>query len=507
MFVFEAQDIHKSFGGVIALNGVSISVKPGSVHALLGENGAGKSTLVKIMTGAVTPDSGSLRLEGAPIRFSNAAEAVESGVAVVSQELSLFPHLSVLDNLFPMREPKIGPFINTKLMKTLATPVLEELGFTAPTSTLVGDLTLAQRQLVEIAKALITQPKVLLLDEPTSALEGQATERLLNILRVLKQRQVAVIFVTHILEEVMNVCDEVTVLRDGKTVIEGESVENHTIASIVQAMIGDRVIPPRVTKSTRARVEGSTRSLTVENLSLDSGVSGVSFVAHSGEVVGLAGLVGSGPTEVLRAIAGTERISGGTITLPTGQSAPRTQRKAIESGVAFVSGDRKRYGLMLDKPVWENIVQVKAMGLALDGQYLRINQLIARASELITRLRIKVASPLLPANSMSGGNQQKVVLAKWLDVSPNTLLLDDPTRGVDIGARAEIHGLLSEYSETGAVVLMCSTDLQELSSACDRVLVFYRGSICGELQGESLISSNILQLMNTGSDSSAGVRG
>lgn len=500
MIALEAQGISKSYGGVRALDDVSLALRAGSVHALLGENGAGKSTLVKIMTGASTPDAGTLRLDSSTVTFANTADAARSGVAIVSQELSLFPHLSLLANMFPMREPRRGPFIDQRRMRELAQPILEQLGVSADPATPVQELSLADRQLVEIAKALVSEPRVLLLDEPTSALEGGATDRLLGILRVLKKRDVAVVFVTHILEEVMSVCDEVTVLRDGRVVISGERIADHSVSSLVKAMIGDKsvVVSDDVADAALHMTGEAGSGLHVEEIALPGAEGTVSFVAEPGEVVGLVGLAGSGPGEMLRTIAGIDRPRSGTITLPGGVAAPRNQRQSIKAGVAYVSGDRRRLGLMLDKPIWENIVQVRTMALGRDGLFLRRGSLIARAVEHIDRIQIKVPSPTANVNALSGGNQQKVVLAKWLDNAPSTILLDDPTRGVDIGARAEIHSLLKGSARAGAVVLLCSTDLEELVGACDRVLVFYRGRICAELRGAEKNSRRMLELMNTG---------
>jgi ABC-type sugar transport system ATPase subunit len=498
MYALEAQGIRKTYGGVVALDDAGLVVRSGAVHALLGENGAGKSTLVKVMTGAIRPDIGTLRLDGTEVQFANTADAVSHGVAVVSQELSLFPHLDVLSNLYPMREPMRVGLVDRREMRNRAQPILDELGLAIRPRTLVRDLSLAERQLVEIAKALITNPRVLLLDEPTSALESGATERLLGILRVLRQRDVAVVYVSHILEEVMSLCDEVTVLRDGRVVMAAEPMAGLTMQAIVQSMLGER--PPAPEPAPRVAKEqglGGT-GLQIENVSVRGSLDGVSLNVARGEIVGLASLVGSGSFSVLRAAAGLRPPDSGTISLPGGRPAPRSFRAAVASGVAFVSGDRRRLGLMLDKPVWENIVIVRTMGMARDGQFLRLHALRARAAELMRRLQIKAPSGNVRAGQLSGGNQQKVVLAKWLDMSPTTLLLDDPTRGVDIGAKAEIHALLRSAADAGAVVLLRSTDLEELASICDRVVVLYRGRICSELRGADRSARAILHLMNTG---------
>ena len=368
MTALEALGVRKAYGGVAALRGADFAVRPGSVHALLGENGAGKSTLVKIMTGAVRPDEGRLRLAGEDVSFRTTADAAARGVAVVAQELSLFPHLDILDNLFTMREPLKGPFIDRATMRRRALPVLEQLGVARPLHTRVADLALAERQLVEIAKALVSNPKVLLLDEPTSALETGASSRLLKILSVLRERGVGVVFVSHILEEVMNLCDEVTVLRDGQVVMSGEPIANLNMQSIVATMLGPKETRIVAAKKKTTVTEKAAGGLTVSSVT-SHGLRNVSFRVAPGEIVGLAGLAGSGPEDMLAAIAGLSPIDSGGITLPDGRGRPGSFREAIARGVAYVSGDRRRLGLMLDKPIWENIIQVRSVGMVRDGQF------------------------------------------------------------------------------------------------------------------------------------------
>jgi len=505
MTALEAQGVRKTYGGVAALKGADFAVRPGSVHALLGENGAGKSTLIKVMTGAVRPDSGTLRLAEREVSFRNTADAVSNGVAVVAQELSLFPHLDILDNLFPMREPRQGVFVSRGRMRELAIPVLEQLGLERPLDTPVSELSLAERQLVEIAKALAAQPKVLLLDEPTSALETGASDRLLKILAVLRGRNVGVVYVSHILEEVMSLCDEVTVLRDGRVVLSQEPIAQLSIGRIVAAMLGKtgesagEAAPERRSRTAATpQVREDGDALVVSGVSLPGRLRDVSFSVRRGEIVGLAGLAGAGPEAMLAAIAGLARISGGDISLPGGGAGPNSFRQAIDRGVAYVSGDRRRLGLMLDKPIWENIVQVRSVGMAREGMFLRMAALRDRAAALAADLGVRAPSVNVHSGALSGGNQQKVVIAKWMDTQPTTLLLDDPTRGVDVGAREEINALLRRTAGKGTVVIYLSTDLEELAQGCDRVLVFYRGTICGQLSGEDLTSSALLQLMNTG---------
>jgi ribose transport system ATP-binding protein len=508
--MLEAQGISKSYGGVAALTGANLTVRAGSVHALLGENGAGKSTLVKIIAGAVRPDDGTLRLNGEEVSFSTTAEAARNGVAVVSQELSLFPDLDVLSNLFPMREVKRGPFVNRAAMAERARPVLRDLKLNVDLRQPVGTLSLAQRQLVEIGKALVTGPRVLILDEPTSALEAASTDTLIGILEVLRDRQVAVLFVTHILEEVMQVCDEVTVLRDGRPVLEGAQREQLTVQAIVDAMLGDRArreqaLAERGAPTIRPLATESSQGgeLSLKDVVVPRRLDHVSLTATPGEIVGLAGLAGSGHHTVIELISGQRRADSGRVLLPGGRPAPRGLRNAIRAGVAVVTGDRRRFGLMLDKPVWENIAQVRGIAQAKEGPFVRSGRLRKRAQEQVERLNVRTASLDARAGSLSGGNQRKVVFAKWLIAQPTVMLLDDPTRGVDVGAKAEMHALIRSAAEAGAIVLLASTDLDELEHICDRVLVFYRGRIAAELSDDDARVHTLLEAMNTGEFSRA----
>jgi ABC-type sugar transport system ATPase subunit len=504
--MLEAEGIAKSYGGVRALTGTGLTVRAGSVHALLGENGAGKSTLVKIIAGAVKPDEGTLRLDGREVAFDSTADAVQNGVAVVSQELSLFPDLDVLSNLFPMREPRRGPFVRKSEMARRARPVLAELGL---------DVSLAERQLVEVAKALVTQPRVLILDEPTSALEQSSTEALMKVLRVLRERQVAVVFVSHILEEVLALCDAITVLRDGRPVLEGVPRSELSASAIVDAMLGERrrgTVPAAEAATAEELAENVTEMLDVSEVAASGGAEelrlegvtvsdrlhDVSLSASPGEIVGLAGIAGAGHSTVVELVSGQRRAEHGSVLLPGRRPVPKGLRGAIGAGVALVSGDRRRHGLMLDKPLWENIGQVRAVARGGEARIIRGRDLRARARGHVERLQVRAYSVDEHAGQLSGGNQQKVVFAKWLDAQPSVLLLDDPTRGVDVGAKAEMHVLVRGAAAAGAIVLLTSTDIDELAAVCDRVLVFYHGRIAAELAGDKLSEHAVLEAMNTG---------
>jgi ABC-type sugar transport system ATPase subunit len=508
--VLEAHALRKTYGGVVALAGADFTVRAGSVHALLGENGAGKSTLVKIVAGAVEPDSGELYLDGRPVHFATTAEAVRNGVAVVSQELNLFEDLDVLANLFMLREIKNGPFISRAEMTRRARPVLDDLGLDVPLRTRLEELTLAQRQLIEIAKALLTEPRVLILDEPTSALGQQSTEILLDTLRVLRDRQVGVVFVSHILEDVMALCDEITVLRDGNVELSAVPRAELTVPAIVQAMLGRRedvakgaAAPDESLQDAVAEAvadETGRGRLELRDAAVEGSLEPLTLDVKAGEIVGLAGVAGAGHLTVLELVSGLRKPDGGTVRLPDGREVPSGLRRAVRSGVALVTGDRRRLGLMLDKPIWENAGMIRSVGLAADGPFVRAGALRARAREHARGLRIRTRSVDHVAGSLSGGNQQKLVFAKWLDAQPSVFLLDDPTRGVDVGAKDEMHALIRSTAAAGAPVLICSTDIDELVALCDRVVAFRQGRVSAELSGDALASHAVLEAMNAGPD-------
>ncbi|MCW2698124.1 MAG: sugar transporter ATP-binding protein [Modestobacter sp.] len=498
--MLEAQGIRKAYGGVVALAGVDLTVRAGSVHALLGENGAGKSTLVKVLVGAVTPDAGVLRLGGKELTVANSADAVDQGIAVVSQELSLFPDLDVLSNLFPMREYRRGPLVDRRRMAAKARPVLDELGLDIGLDDPVEDLPLDQRQLLEIARALVADPAVLILDEPTSALHSRETERLHDVLRRLRKRDVAVVYVSHHLEDVLAVCDEVTIMRDGRVAVPSVPASTLTVDRIVQHMLGDKVaaIVEERTQQGEQVVDHGQPALRLENVTVPGALEDVDLAVPCGRVVGLAGIAGAGHRAVLDVASGVTRPTRGRVVLPDGSPLKAGLRGAISQGVAIVSGDRKRFGVMLDKPIWDNIGQVSSVAMRRDGMFIRASRIRERAGEHVRRLGIKTPSVDQEVGMLSGGNQQKVVFAKWLEAKPTVLLLDDPTRGIDVGAKAEIYNLFRELADGGAVQLVSSSDPRELAAVCDEVVVFHEGKVCARLSGRHLDAHTLLEVMNTG---------
>ncbi|MFT4124198.1 MAG: sugar ABC transporter ATP-binding protein [Microbacteriaceae bacterium] len=502
----------KRYGGTVALRETTFTVRAGTVHALLGENGAGKSTLVGILTGTVRPDAGGLLLDGTPVSFDSSAAAARGGVAVVSQELRLFPELPVLANLFTLREPRrAGVLLDRARMRREAGPVLAELGLDVDLRRPLAELRLADRQLVEIAAALLARPRILVLDEPTSALEEASTARLLGVVDVLRRRGVGVVYVSHLLEEVLSLSDEVTVLRDGAAVLSAEPRAGLDVHAIVTAMLG---APPAGARSASARSAGADAAprapraagcLRVRELGRAGAVEPVSFETAPGEILGLAGVVGAGHQAVLELLGGLRRPTSGSVLLPDGSRLPGRRRAVVAAGVATVSGDRHRLGLILDKPLWENLAQVDAVALARYGPIVAPGRLRHAARERMQSLGIRARSPDVRAGALSGGNQQKAVLAMWLNAEPQVLLLDDPTRGVDVGAKAEIHRLIRTLADAGVVVVLCSTDISEVASLCDRVLVFRQGRRVAELAGEALGEHELLEAINALPEPALGV--
>jgi ABC-type sugar transport system ATPase subunit len=496
MPICAVHNIVKHYGGVKALVGVDWHVHPATVHALVGENGAGKSTLMKILAGAEQPTSGSVQVGGAPMLFRSVRDANEQGVAIVFQELSLFPDLDPLANMFMLREPRRFGVIQRGEMRRQAQPILDELGLDIRLDAPVSMLTLAERQLVEISKALLLNSKILILDEPNSALNAEESERLFAIIRKLRERGVAVIYISHRLEEVFAIADYITVLRNGQIVATTRS-EDTSIPDVVSAMIGreatafyhQRVYVPPVGAAGVLRVDGVTSGTNAVD---------VSFNAAPGEIVGLAGLEGAGVSAILEVIFGLRRCEKGGVHLPNGAQAPASVTDAVHSGIAMVPADRRNEGLMLDQPVMTNIAQVTVGALGRLGFFLRQRHLDARAQTRADALKIKADSIYTTVGNLSGGNQQKVVIAKWLDADPRVVLLNDPTRGVDVGAKEEIYRIVQQLADEGLVVLFTSTELPEFIHLCDRVLVFYRGRIVGEMGRADLTTQRLLEAINTG---------
>jgi ribose transport system ATP-binding protein len=484
----------KRYGGVIAIADMSIEVRRGTVHAVVGENGAGKSTLMKVLAGVVRPDGGEILIDGEPAELGSPVAARRHGIGIVFQELSLFPERSVLANLYVNREPSRYGIVSTRAMEDGSRDILARLGLDVDVHAPIARLSIGERQLVELARVLLERPRLLILDEPNSALNQRETERLFAILKDLAAGGTTILYVSHRLEEVFAISDRITITRNGRDV-STHDIADVTIAQVIEGMIGahqeELFPPPLPMRAGGAASEFSIRGLTNVHL------RNVDLTTRAGEVVGLAGLEGSGVSNLLSVLFGTERARG-EIRYPDGGGLPRNPTDAARRGVCLVPADRRRNGLMLDKSILFNISQV-VFG-AYGGPLARYSQGVARERALrqIGKLRIKARSPDTLANELSGGNQQKVVIGKWLEIGPKVFLLDDPTRGVDVGAKREIYALIREMAADGGIVLFASTELPELIGLCDRILVLYRGRVTGELAGDALDSRTLLHLINTG---------
>jgi len=496
--VFKASGVSKRYGGVNALSGAELTLRAGEVHALLGENGAGKSSMVKVVAGVIQPDSGELTISGERVRIDSPRTARQHGIAVVSQELNLFPDLDVLSNLFIHDPLTKNGALDRKAMARTAAPHMEALGLDIDLKGRLRHLTLAQQQQVEIVRALIAEPRVLILDEPTSALNVEATGRLLDSVRRIRDAGVAVLYVSHFLQEVASVADRITVLRDGKNALIDELASEMTVDDMVHAMLGgEGEAELKAATSRMADVADRPAALTVRGLTIPDELSGVSFEVGQGEIVGLAGLEGDGQTVVLDALWGRQRKATGDVRLPSGSTKlPRSTAAAVANGVALIPSDRKRLGLMLEKTVWENATAAHALNNGRGSPILNPRSLREIARSWVQKLGIKGDVDTRVAQ-LSGGNQQKVVLAKWLQLEPTLFLLDDPTRGVDVGARAEMHANMRRLAEGGCALLICSTDMLELAEVCDRVLIMRRGKIIRAAEKDEMTESGLVAALNS----------
>jgi rhamnose transport system ATP-binding protein len=487
----------KSFGSVRALEDGSIELFPGEAHALIGENGAGKSTLVKILAGVYQPDSGRLLLDGEQLRLANPADAREAGIAVIYQEPTLFPDLSVGENIFMGRQPlSSGRRIDGGELRRQVQALMERLGVPLDPNRPARGLSIADQQIVEIAKALSFEARVIVMDEPTAALSGAEVERLFAVARTLQEHGVAVLFISHRLDEVFALCRRVTVMRDGRHVFSGP-LKGLTNRDLVSRMVGrelDALFPKQPT--TRGGVALSVRQLTREGVFFD-----VSFDVHHGEIVGLAGLVGAGRSEVARAVFGIDRRDAGQVMVEGRELAAASPTAAMAAGMGFVPEDRREQGLIMDLSIARN-ASLASLGRLKRGLLIRAADEQRLAADWAVRLRLKFARLGDPVSVLSGGNQQKVVLAKWLARKPTVLIVDEPTRGIDVGTKAEVHRLLSDLAGQGVAVLMISSELPEILGMADRVLVMHEGQLTVELSRSEATEQTVM-LAATGQRSHA----
>ncbi len=493
--LLEARGVRKAFPGVQALDGVSLRLTPGEALAVVGENGAGKSTLMKIVAGLFPPDEGELLIDGVPTRLAGVADAADRGIVLIHQELNLAENLSVEANLFLGREGAgwlglLWPGATAARARSL----LARVGLDVPPSRLVGALPPGQRQMVEIARALSLNARLIIMDEPTSSLTQKETDKLYEVIDGLGREGVAVLFISHRLAEVKRIASRVVVLRDGRNAGELTGPEI-THDAMVRLMVGRdlRQFYPH----TREPAADAPARLRVEGLTFEGGGPPVSFSVRGGEIVGVAGLVGAGRTELAEALFGLRRITGGSASIDGRPLVPRGPADAIAAGLILVPEDRRRHGLVIPESVRENLALPNWGELSTAG-FVRPDKVADLCGRLMARLRIRASGPGQVVGQLSGGNQQKVVLGKWLARRPRVLILDEPTRGVDVGARSEIYALMDELAGEGVAVLMISSDLEEVLGVSGRVLVLHEGRLAGELPRPLMGEEAVMRLATGG---------
>ncbi|QJU55693.1 sugar ABC transporter ATP-binding protein [Herbiconiux sp. KACC 21604] len=477
----------KTFGPVVALADGSIDIRPGEIHALVGENGAGKSTLVKILAGVHQPDGGEFLVNGEQASFRTPADSKAAGISVIYQEPTLFPDLTVAENIFIGRQPRNRAGLITRPeMRRQARELFTRLGVPIDPDRVAEGLSIADQQIIEIAKAISLDARVLVMDEPTAALSGLEVDRLFGVARSLRERGAGILFISHRFEEVFALCDRITVMRDGRYISTHETTAV-TVDEIVREMVGrsiDALFP-------KTEAEIGAAVLKVEGLCRAGVFRDIDFEVRSGEIVALAGLVGAGRTEVVRAVFGVDRYDAGRVSVDGSPLRPHSPQAAIDAGIGLVPEDRRKQGLVMDLSVARNATLTLRKTLArfglIDGRAER-----RAAEEWSKRLQVKTGSQEFPVSTLSGGNQQKVVLAKWLATEPKLIIVDEPTRGIDVGTKAEVHRLLSDLAGRGIAVLMISSELPEVLGMADRVLVMHEGRITAELSRAEATAERVM---------------
>ncbi|WP_435845710.1 sugar ABC transporter ATP-binding protein [Streptomyces griseofuscus] len=503
-WILEVAEVDKSFAGVHALRGVDFRLRPGEVHALIGENGAGKSTLIKVMTGVYRPDAGRVRLAGEDRAFRNPLEAQTAGISTIYQEVNLVPLMSVARNLCLGREPRRFGLVDVRAVNRIARETLKRYGVDVDVTRPLGSLGLGAQQMVALARAVRTDARVVVMDEPTSSLEPREVETLFSVIRGLRSQGIAVVYVSHRLDELYEICDRVTVLRDGAVVHTGDMAGLERL-KLISLMLGREMSTVRAKGATAFGTgqhgehggDGGHEAapvLRATGLTVRHKVHDVGLDIHHGEVVGLGGLLGAGRSETAKAITGALATDGGTVEVDGVPLARRSPAAAIRAGVVMLAEDRKTEGILPNLSVRENISLALLPRLARAGVVSG-----ARQDEIVRffmeRLRIKAAGPDQKVSDLSGGNQQKVLLARWLCLDPKVLLLDEPTRGIDVGAKAEVQALIDELAEQGLGVLLISSDLEELIEGSDRLVVLKDGRAVGHLRGEEITEQTVLDTL------------
>jgi ABC-type sugar transport system ATPase subunit len=499
--------ISKSFPGVRALDQVDFEVGRAEIHAFLGENGAGKSTLLKILSGAQPPDAGTIEFDGHPVAFASPHDAQANGIVTIYQEFTLAPNMTIAENVFIGREPGSRLFISRRRLEEETEKLTRRIGLDRSPRAQVSDLSVAEQQMVEIARALSMKSRLIVMDEPTSALSRAEVEKLFEIIRALKKDGITTIFVTHRLEEVFEICDRYTVLRDGRHV-GGGRVKDTSLEGIIREMVGRELglLARRETSSSTSDVALEVQNVSRRRKSTDASaieLHDVSLKVHRGEILGLAGLVGAGRTETARAIFGADQVDAGRVLVggkPVSISSPQD---AIAHGIGLVPEDRKQQALFLSLAIRTNLSiaahdRISALGVFISGS--KEDALVEEYRKL---LNIRMASADQLVGNLSGGNQQKVVLARWLALKPSVLIVDEPTRGIDVGAKVEVHNLLSEMAASGIAVIVISSELPEVLALADRIITMREGHVTGELMRADADQEKLMTLMTVGMDKAA----
>lgn len=488
MSLLDMKQIIKSFNGVEVLHGIDFSLRAGTVHALMGENGAGKSTLMKVLAGVHKCDDGEIWLKGKKTEIQSPRHAQELGIAMIHQELSPVPEMTVAENIFLGREPRKGLFVDYKKMYTDTEKLLGEMKVRVSPRAKIGRLKVADQQLIEISKAISLNADIIVMDEPTSAITDQEVEILFKTIADLKKKGTGIIYISHKMDEIFRIADDITVLRDGTYVNswEAKDIDNNTL---IKNMVGRELneIFPKI-KVPAKDVVMEVRHFTKENQFED-----ISFLVREGEILGIAGLIGAGRTELMNAIFGLEKPDSGEVFFEGKKVEIRRPSDAIRHGIAYVTEDRKNEGLVLEMGVGQNIT-IASMKTLSSGIFIKRQEEKKTVDDQIRALRIKVHSPRQLVGKLSGGNQQKVVLAKWMMKNPKLLILDEPTRGIDIGAKSEIYKLMGEFVEKGNSIIMISSEMPEAMGMSDRILVLSNGRLSGELSREEFVQEDIMKM-------------
>lgn len=497
--VLRAQDIDKAFKGVRALKGVGLNLFAGEVHGLNGENGAGKSTLIKIITGFYQPDGGQLLLEGKPVSFAKPLDSQQAGIATVYQEVNLIPERTVADNILLGREPRRAGLLDKKAALRQVQDILNRYDLRIDSRSRISELGLGVQQMVAIVRSVAFKAKVVILDEPTSALNGNEIEILFRVIRQLRAEGTAILFVSHRMSELYELCDRFTVLRDGEFITEATPSELPRPA-LVKAMLGstgfeEGVLDRKAAKERSKRIGQEELGLSVRNLTWGTRVRDVSFDVRRGEILGLLGLLGSGRTETCKSIFGAVRAGAGEVEVDGRPVKRPSPARSLSAGLSYLSEDRRTEGLFPGLSVKENmsaaiLKRISTLGFVRTGAQQRV------VKEFTEELRIKVTNPEQPISELSGGNQQKVLLGRWLSLGPKAVLLDDPTRGIDIGAKAEVHRVIRGLADKGIAVVVTSSETEELLNLCDRLVVLTEGEVTGEVYPHEIGYDDVIRMLS-----------